>query len=97
LLAAESLLFAATTVAIALSAGSTLGVRRVIPPFRLAVASTTILLVVAFGAATAWWDVYVHAWPNSFTGSAQAVCILVGILAQPLFAAAVALNVNSGA
>ena len=95
LLTAESLLFAATTVGVALSAGGALGVRRVIPPRFMATASTTLLSFIAFGAITAWWDIYMESWPDTFTGSAQAVCIAIAIAAQPLFAAAVALNLRS--
>jgi hypothetical protein len=95
LLTAESLLFAATTVGVALSAGGALGVRRVIPPQLMAIASTTILFLIAFGALTAWWDIYMESWPDTFGGSAQAVCIAVAVAAQPLFAAAIALNLRS--
>jgi hypothetical protein len=95
LLTAESLLFAATTVGVALSSGGAFGVNRAVPPFAMAVASTALLSLVAFGAATAWWDIYVDSWPGTFTGSAQAVCILTAIVAQPLFAGAIALNLRS--
>jgi hypothetical protein len=95
LLTAESLLFAATTVGVALSSGGAFGVNRMIPPRAMAFASTTLLTFVAFGAATAWWDIYSDSWPDTFTGLAQAACILIAIVAQPLFAAAIALNLRS--
>jgi hypothetical protein len=95
LLTAESLLFAATTVGVGLSASSAFGALRPVRPFLLAVTATSILFVVAFGAATAWWDVYITSWRWTFSDVVQAVCILVGILAQPFFAAAIAVNIKA--
>jgi hypothetical protein len=95
LLTAESLLFAATTVGVGLSASSAFGAVRPVSPFVLAFVATIILFVVAFGAATAWWDVYVTAWQWTFTRVVQAVCIITGISAQPLFAAAIAINIKA--
>ena len=94
LLTTETLLFAGTSVAIALSAGSALGQRRRISAFALAAAAAALLVVVATGAVAVWWDAYGDDWPRRFSGQVTAACVLIGILAQPAFAVAVALNVR---
>lgn len=94
LLTVESFLFGALNVGVALSAGSALGRRMPISPAGLAAASTALVCVLAVGAGSAWWDIYSD-WPDSLTGAIQAVCIAIGIVAQPCFSVAIALNVRS--
>ena len=94
LLSVESFLFAALNVGIALSASTALGRRLRVSPGALAIASTTVLSLLAVGAGAAWWDLFSQ-WPDSLTGQTQAVCLALGIVVQPCFSLAIALNVRS--
>ena len=90
----ESLLFAGLSAAIALSATGTLGRKTPIEPWIVATIATVLLLVIAAGAVLAWWDLFGgRSWPASCNRRFEAIGLLLGIVAMPLIAAAIARNV----
>lgn len=91
----ESLLFAGLSAAIALSATGTLGRRTPIPPWIVATITSVLLAVIASGAVLAWWDLFAGKnWPSGCNRRLEAIGILLGIVAQPLVAVAIARNVT---
>lgn len=91
----ESLLFAGLSAAIALSATGTLGRKTPIEPWIVATITAVLLMMIAAGAVLAWSDLFGGKnWPASCNRRFEAIGILLGIVAQPLIAAAIARNVT---
>lgn len=86
LLTTESLLFA--VFALTLSLGTTPSARVALTSSgrRLGVCAATFLTFLAAGAAVAWGDLFLTAWPDRFAQWFPAVAIAAGVVAQPAFA-----------
>jgi uncharacterized membrane protein len=95
LLTTESLLFAAFTLAVNLSA-PTPRVRRWLVPGRVLVAIAVVALTcVAFGAATAWFEIFVvGGFPRRFAERVIAGAVIAAIVIQPALAALLALGLR---
>lgn len=97
LLTTESLLFAALTVAVTLSATSMFGQSTWGPPWVLAFIATVVLAVVASGAVLAWTDLFLaRNWPNGSNARLEALALLVAIVGQPLVALVIAIGIWRG-
>jgi len=87
----ESLLFAASTVALTLgrpvAGGSGISAKGA---YRLACAVVAALSTIASGAVMGWWQVFADHWPESTLRALEAIAILIGISAQPLVSFATA-------
>jgi hypothetical protein len=94
LLTTESLVFAVFTSAVGLAAATPFGQRFLVSPRRLAFAAASFLTILAIGALVSWFDVFWGDWPGGATNF-SVLCILVGIVAQPVFAWIVAASVKS--
>jgi hypothetical protein len=97
LLTTESLLFAALGVSVALTTPVEGGRPAFIASGLLAALIAAIIWVVAFGAGAAWLSVYTSPGPCGFSESIQALCLAIGIVAQPVLASVIAWNVRFGA
>ena len=96
LLTVESLMFAALSVAIALSS-SRGGPRRLLPQARSMAAQVAgVLTVVGFGASVAWLDIFARDGLFELTRLVPGMCIAVGIVAQPIFAWRLAMSLRPG-
>ncbi|HEY0392783.1 MAG TPA: hypothetical protein VGC63_13855 [Solirubrobacterales bacterium] len=45
--------------------------------------------LIAAGAGTAWWELFGHGWPESFSQFFLGLGLAVGIVSQPIFAATI--------
>ena len=91
----ESLLFAGLSAAIALSASSVWGRVNAVEPAWVARFTAGLLLLIAAGAVLAWTDLFGgHNWPDGWNRRLEAIGILAGIVAQPLIALAISLNLK---
>jgi hypothetical protein len=97
LLTTESLLFAALGVSVALTTPVEGGRPEFIATGKLAALIAPIIWVIAFGAGAAWLSVYTSPGPCGFSESIQALCLAIGIVAQPAVASVIAWNVRPGA
>lgn len=87
LLTVESLLFAALMGAVSLGSGGAFAVSPRAAARTLATAVAGVLTAVATGAAFAWERIFlVEAWPSRLDEQVPALCIAVGIVAQPVIA-----------
>lgn len=86
LLTVESLLFAGVAAATSLSSGTALAVSPQSAARRLALSVTVVLTTVAVGAGFAWSRLFVGAWPSRLDEQIPAICLAVGIAAQPVIA-----------
>lgn len=94
LLTIEGLLFAALSISVSLTAGSTFGRRTPISPRWLAVSAVLVLVVVAAGATLSWSQLFCGAnWPHSLWGQLEALALLVAICAPPLLAVLITVGV----
>jgi hypothetical protein len=86
LLTVESLLFAALSVAVSLSA-PTSAIRNLrIEPRALGSIASTFLSVVALGAFLCWTGIFLDDWPSNWRGSLIAFITAAAIVGQPIFA-----------
>ena len=92
LLSTESLLFTALNIALALSAPT--GKRLRMKPRTFAIAAAGLLAIIASGALMAWFDTFLRNWPTGWYGVFPAICIAIGIVAQPPIAYLVARDVG---
>jgi hypothetical protein len=90
LLTVESLLFAALSLATSLSTPGTRVRDLPLPAPVLGLLAASFLTIVAFGAAMAWWSIFVVDWPRDFRGNAVAIALATAIVGQPAFAWAAA-------
>jgi hypothetical protein len=87
LLTVESLLFAALLGAVALSSAPAFAVSPQAAARTLAVGVAGVLTGVAAGAGFAWARIFVvGAWPSRVDELVPAMCIALGIVAQPVIA-----------
>jgi len=93
LIGAESLIFAALSISVALSGDSELGADWTVPPTILAFAVVAVLAAIATGAGFAWADLFgaCH-WPTSLGGQIPALALAVAIAAPPVISLVVAIN-----
>ena len=91
LLTAESLLFAALNIGLAM-ATPTAGGRQITRKwaFGFALVAVIALTVVAAAGFLAWWEVFGSGWPTSNFRKTEALGIATGILVQPAISAALA-------
>jgi hypothetical protein len=91
----ETFLF--TALALVLTIGDVRGRVPDLPisPKQLGYAATGLVVIVGLGAAAAWWKVLGHPWPCGFLNGVEAIAVLIGIAAQPLFAWAIARGMGS--
>jgi hypothetical protein len=94
LLTTESLVFAVSTATVALSAATPFGQRLPFSPRLLGFAAALFLTVLGAGGVVAWCDIFLRDWPHGVAKSFPVICILVGIVIQPLFAWAVASTIR---
>lgn len=87
-------MFAALSISVTLTAGSTFGRRAPISPRWLAVGAVLVLVVVAAGATLSWSQLFwgPH-WPDSLRDQLEALALLVAICAPPLLALLIAVGV----
>jgi len=86
LLTVESLLFAGMAAAASLGATGSYAVSPRAAAAKLALAVTCVLTTIAIGACFAWARVFLVAWPSRIDEQVPAICLLIGIAAQPLVA-----------
>ena len=86
LLTVEALVFTALAVLMSLSA--TPGRVPALPMsvVRLGVCAAVVVSLIAVGAFAAWLSIFTAPFVSSITGITEAVAVLIGILAQPVFA-----------
>jgi hypothetical protein len=93
LLTVESLIFAALSVGITVTTPVAGGRSPYLATGRLARRIALTLTAVAFAAGLAWWQVFTEpAFPRGFFRWAEAVGVVVAIMAQPYFAWRLALG-----
>jgi hypothetical protein len=96
LLTVESLMFAAFSVAIALSSARG-APRRLLPQARsLGGQVAGVLTVLGVGAGVAWLDIFARHGSLTLARGVPAVCIALGIIAQPVFAWRLVATLRSG-
>jgi hypothetical protein len=82
----ESLLFAALSVAVSLSA-PTAAIRNLkIEPRTLGSIAAAFLSIVALGAFLCWTGIFIDDWPCTWRGALVALIIAGAIIGQPIFA-----------
>jgi len=84
LLTVESLVFAVLAVAVTFLAPGNRVPDLLMSPARIGYLGAAFVSVVAFGAAMAWWSVFVTSWPHGFRGGAVAIVIAIAIVGQPM-------------
>jgi hypothetical protein len=95
LLTTESLLFAAFTLAVNLSAPTQRARRWLVPAPVLVGIAVLALIVVAFGGATAWFEMFVvGGFTRIFAERVIAAAIVGAILVQPVLALLLALGLR---
>jgi hypothetical protein len=85
LLTAESLLFAAFGIVLLIVRPAAGGAN--VPPnvaWAVAILVGAVLAFVSIGAALAWWQLFVDAWPCSALRGIQAIAAAAGIVVQPM-------------
>jgi hypothetical protein len=97
LLTAETLLFAALTIVLAFNevAGRVPALPFGMGAEQLGWVAAAVVAIVAFGAVVAWWDIFGSFCTWNFTRGSEAVSALVGVVAQPLLAIAIARGLHS--
>jgi hypothetical protein len=90
LMTAESLLFAVFAVTLSIGAGPTAKQADMRFVRRLAVAAAAVLTLLGIGGLISWCDLFVAEWPGRLAEWAPLVALAVGIVAQPVFAWAIA-------
>lgn len=86
LLTVESLLFAGIASATALSSTTTLPISPHAAARALVLGLSAVLTCVAVGAAFAWSRLFLDDWPQRIDDQVPALCLAVGIIAQPIVA-----------
>lgn len=94
LVSAESLLFAALSVSVALASESTAGHPLPTKLLTFGVSVAVAVSLIAVGALAAWYRIYAPDLPTHETGVLQAGALLVGIIAPAAFAWWVALSLR---
>jgi hypothetical protein len=86
LLTVESLLFAGMAASASLGATASYAVSPRAAAAKLALAVTCVLTTIAIGACFAWARVFLVAWPSRIDEQVPAICLRIGIVAQPFVA-----------
>jgi hypothetical protein len=94
LLTTESLLFAVFALALGLSGTQLARTTLASAARNMAVSAAAVLTALASGAIVAWGDLFLRDWPARFGLWFPAATIAIGILAQPVFAWVVVINLR---
>lgn len=86
LLVVESLLFAGFATSLSLTSMATLAISPQRAARGLALGVCGVVTIVAVGAASAWARIFLETWPPRIDDQIPAICIAIGILAQPIVA-----------
>jgi hypothetical protein len=90
LLTTEALVFTAISVSLTFSNVSHHVPNLPLKPHQLGYVAAVLIGGLAVGALTAWWSVFASPWSCHFTKVVEGLAILLGIVAQPLMAWALA-------
>jgi hypothetical protein len=94
LITVEGLLFAALAVGVGLAGESKAGERKIVRGPKLAWAITAAILLVSFGAAMAWLELFANGGLSGFRDVSVAAALGIGIAAQPCLAAWISAGVK---
>lgn len=94
LITVEGLLFAALAVGVALAGEAKTGERKIVRGPKLAWAITAVIVVVSFGAAMAWLELFADGGLRCFRDASVAIALALGIAAQPCLAAWISAGVK---
>ena len=86
LLVVESLLFAGIAMATSLVSAQALAVSPQAAARALVLGLCGVLTLVAVGAGFAWGRIFLTIWPQRIDEQVPAICVAVGIAAQPIVA-----------
>jgi hypothetical protein len=85
----EGLLFAAFSIGYGLSGSSRRGRSKFFTQGWFGWGVVAVITLVAAGAAVGWWETFHPGWPANFGELLLGAGLALGIVAQPLFAAAI--------
>jgi len=90
LLTVEGLLFTAFSVVFALGSTAPVARRLKMPAWVVGMVAAVALLGVSVAAFAGWLSLFASPWPRSATRGIEAVGLLIGLIAPPVFAMATA-------